>query len=219
MKLLKVLALAAMVYAPASMATLFELNVGAGNFGNGGSYDSIFTQYNDASGDLTWEVDNAVKNGSIMDGFWVVLNDGPDNPKGTDGLAIFYADFTQDTLWAYAYTGANNALSYTQGPLLESFNGLTNSGTTRGFSVNVSNVYSQIGSEHPYSEEVGIWFHPTWGTNTSTDRDGALTAWGFATQSWYDRAGQDTTVTVPEPAPLALLALGLVAFFFRKQKA
>ncbi len=222
MKLLKVLALAAMAYVPTSFATVYEFNTGPGTFGrtsHNATYDSIFTRYDDSSNVLTWEVDNAVKDGNLLDGFWVVLNDGPDNPKGTDGLAIFYADFTADSLWVYSYTGANNALSYTEGPLLDSFSGLTSTGTTRGFSVNVANAYSQVGTSQPFSAQVGIWFHPTWGTTSVTNRDGSLDSWGFQSQSWYDRAGQNTVVTVPEPTPFILLAIGLFAFLSRKQKA
>lgn len=222
MKLLKVLALVAMVYSPLSLATVYEFSTGPGDFGkpsHNASYDSIFSSYDDSSNILTWEVDNAVQNGALMDGFWLVLNDGPDNPKGTDGLAIFYADFSADSLWVYSYTGANNALSYTQGPLLDSFSGLTNSGTTRGFSVNVANVFSQVTTSQPYSAEIGIWFHPTWGTSSEiADGSNALVSWGYESQSWYDRAGQDT-VTVSEPTSLLLLALGLVALFVRRKTA
>jgi len=218
--------------APAAMATTYSFETGPGHFGNGGSYDSISTSYNDWTNVLTWEVDNAVKNGQEMDGFWLVVNDGPDNPKGTDGLAIFYADFvdtdgagTNDNigLWAFEYNGQNNPNSYASTAYLGSFmSALVDTGTTRGFSLDVSGIYSMIAATQPYGAELGVWFHPTFGYQSRVDANGRLIDWSGGTQSWYDKANLQTTITtasVPEPATLGLVLLGAAGLMSARRRS
>ena len=194
---------------PFANATVFQYQDGPGSFGNGGTFDSIFAEYSTGTSQLTWEVDNAVKNGSLMDGFWLVLNDGLNNPKGSDGLAIFYGDYNADRLWAFEYNGQNNPNSYaSQGYLGDLSSSLIESGTKRGFSLDVSTIFNSLPTSAPFGDQIGIWFHPTWGTLTFAGAQDRLTDWNYESQSWYDRSGQPTA-QVPEPASLALLALGL----------
>lgn len=225
-KTLKSLSLcAALCYSSVSAAVIYDFSEGPGSFGNGGTFDSISTSYSTNTSVLTWEVENAQKNGALMDGFWLVLNDGPNNPKGDDGLAIFYADFVDYDnagsadnigLWAYEYNGQNSPNSYSQTDFLGDLTpGLIDNGTTRGFSIDVSSIFSQIATPFPYDDEIGIWFHPTWNTFSTTNAINNITNWTYGSQSWYDRSGQATTPglepgpTVPEPSTLAVFALGL----------
>jgi len=199
------------VYTPLANATIYQYQDGPGNFGNGGTFDTIFAEYNTVTSYLTWEVDNARKDGQLMDGFWLVLNDGPNNPKGSDGLPIFYADYNSDRLWVFGYNGQNNPNSYQSQDFLGEFSSsLTESGTNRGFSLDVSDIFSSLLASVPFDDQIGIWFHPTWNTQTYTDNgQDQLVDWQYSTQSWYDRSGRPTT-QVPEPSSLVLLAVGLL---------
>lgn len=94
---------------------------GYGYSANGGSVKNISSKFNDVSEKLVFEATfGNSSNGSLPDGYWLVLNDGP-NPKGTsDELAIFYFDtgVTNDgvaKLTAYAYNGVNGNSSFKDG--------------------------------------------------------------------------------------------------------
>lgn len=200
-------------------ATIFEYTVGPGKFGgNGATYDSIHTSYNTSTHVLTWETENAVKNGRQMDGFWLVLNDGPNNPKGDDGLAIFYAEFvdsdgsgTRDEmgLWAFEYNGKNSPNSYQKEEYLGNFTSdLINTGTTRGFALDVSSIYSKLSTDGPFDEQIGIWFHPTWGSQAQTNSSGQLISLSGFSQGWYDSAGRNTEV-ISEPSTLILFYIAI----------
>ncbi len=206
-------------------ADLIQYSRGAGSFGgNGASFDGISTSYDTGTQILTWEVDNARKNGALMDGFWLVLNDGPSNPKGGDGLAIFYADFVNHGgsdntgLWVFEYNGQNNPSSYQSHEYFGNFSsGLIDSGDIRGFELDVSSIYSQLATDAPYDDQIGIWFHPTWGTLTGVDNTGQLDSWWYRSQGWYDAAGRDTT-RVSEPSVLMLFGLGFLGLRLTRKK-
>ncbi len=216
--------LAALVMAPLASADIYQYSVDNFALGNGGSMDNLFAEYDDSTGNMTWQIDNALWNGDLMDGFWLVTNDGPDNPKGDDGLAIFYADFNAGSLWSFAYNGQNNPNSYTSGEYLGDFSaGLINSGAILGFSMDVSSIYAQLPTSVPFDDQIGVWFHPTWGTSTITDENGRLIAWSYKHASWYDRAGKDTVTiepdpNVPVPAPLLLIATALIGLGYSRKR-
>lgn len=206
-----------MALVPAANAALLQFEKTNVAFGNGAQADSIFAQYDTDTSVMTWTTDNLTRNGNLADGFWLVTNDGPDNPKGSDGLAIFYADFNANSLWAFGYNGQNNPASYTSTEYLGDFSaGIINAGTTRGFSIDVSSIYGALPTSAPFGEEIGVWFHGTWGTQTQTNQDGRLVNWSFRHQAWYDRAGLPTEIIepdpdpVPAPATLSLILMGLL---------
>lgn len=203
-------------------ATIFDYTTGPEKFGgNRATYDSIHTSYNTNTHVLTWKTENAVKNGRQMDGFWLVLNDGPNNPKGDDGLAIFYAKFvdsdgpgTRDEigLWAFEYNGKNNPNSYRTKDYLGNFSPhLINTDTTRGFSLDVSSIYSNLSTDAPFGEQIGIWFHPTWGSRAQTNSfDQLMSLSKKFSQGWYDTAGRETVV-ISEPNTLMLLFFAIIS--------
>lgn len=212
-----IIGLAATALAPLANATIHQYEDLDVNMGNSGHVDGLFAEYDTETSVMTWSVDNLTKAGAEMDGFWLVTNNGPDNPKGDDGLAIFYADFNSSSIWAFAYNGQNNPNSYADSEYLGDFSaGMFDTGTTKGFSMDVSSIYSSLSTSAPFGEEIGIWFHATFDTDTQTNNDGRLTDWDISTQSWYDRAGQltlegdPTPDPIPVPATLPLLVIGLL---------
>lgn len=204
-----IVCLLAMLLTPSANAAVYryvELDIDPVG---GGSIDAIFTEYNTGTSVMTWAVDNMRLDGALMDGFWLVTNNGPANPKGEDGLAIWYADFNSNSLWAFAYGGEGGPDSYNTGAYFGDFSsGLFSLGNTQGFSVNVDSLYDNLLSSGPFDENIGIWFRPTWGTETGIDGNGRLTSFDFSDFSWHDIAGHNTTV-VPVPGALLLYASAL----------
>lgn len=205
--------------APMANATIHQYENLDVNLGGGGSghMDGLFAEYDTDTSMMTWSIDNLTRAGSEMDGFWLVTNNGPANPKGEDGLAIFYADFNSNSIWAFAYNGENNPGSYSDSEYLGDFSGgIINSGTTKGFSIDVSTIYDSLSTSTPFDDEIGIWFHASFGTETKTHPDGRLGAWGYDAQSYYDRSGLPTTEgdptpdPIPVPATLPMLLIGLL---------
>ena len=220
-----IVGLAAAVLTPFANATLYQYEVNNGTASGGTTFDSMLAQYDTDTQLMTWRTDNLQRNGQLADGFWLVTNDGPDNPKGDDGLAIFYADFNDNALWAFEYNGQNNPNSYVSSEYLGDFSaGIINTGTQRGFSIDVSTIYDALSTDVPFDDQIGIWFHMTWNTDTTVDQDGRLIDWDFSQQRYYDRAGMDTLDVTPDPDPvptpatLPLILLGLIGMR-RMQKA
>ena len=212
----------------ASAAT-YEYEINNGTFGGspGGTFDKLYSNFNDSTNVLTWELTNGTLGADAVDGFWLVLNDGP-NPKSSNvnELAILYADFTSNTLLAYAYNGQNNANSInTPGILIGDYSSsIIDSGNTIGFSFDVSAINSFThGSITPadwkgmqYDEDIGVWFHASVGTSiTGNPMDGY--DFNFAKQGWYDTSNQQTSV-VPIPPALALFAPALFGFMASRKK-
>ena len=159
---------------------------GAGSVNGGaGNITAVTTTYDDVAHTLTWSTTLTSESGSIADGFWLVLSDGPD-PKGlNDQLPIYYFDATQSfdptgtynglspTLTAYGYNGLNSNSSYldpgvglmssVSGVAWNSTNQLTASGdlTSRTFSftLDVSNLDSSLFVNSRYAN-AGVPFDP-----------------------------------------------------------
>lgn len=210
---------AALVVAPSAMGSLlYEYDVGPGNFGNSGlnadqrAYDSISASYN-TDGTLTFATEFGAE---AADGFWTVFSTGP-NPKRHDKeLAILYGDLASGDLYAYEYNGLNSANSWnTPGNLLDSFSGaITNTGSGFSLSIDANNINgADLSSDWTgveFGEKIGLWYHPTWGTNMTTDPF----SFSYNNQGWYDISNHTTTVTdVPEPGTVALFASAMLGLF------
>ncbi len=208
--------------AGAASAAVFQYTNTGGSFGgSGGSFSGITATYNTTSEQVSWVVESGTRNGSLMTGAWLVLNDGP-NPKSADvnELAIFYMDFVNDRLAVYAYNGQNNADSWMNpGVFLGDYSGgLINSGASQGFSLDATNIndpdpavpndgdgWQGVG----FGASIGVWFHPVWDLDASYETTGEIARWDFHRQSWLDFSFGDTTM-MSEPGQLALLGLGLL---------
>ena len=87
----------------------------------GGSFQKIQSTFDSATKRLTFDVQFGAPTGSSSlktEGFWLVLNGGP-NPKQQPGeYAIFYFDgrsFSSPKLTVYGYNGENNGSSWSDG--------------------------------------------------------------------------------------------------------
>jgi len=164
------------------------LDPGSLGYNPGAGYvDSLFTQYNEGTGRFDFEVGFSANAGMLADGFWLVVNDGP-NPKfHVEELAIFYFDGTDvasggdGIVTSYVYNGANSGSSWLSPgeTLLSSLNGdpITASGSVVGdvaaFAFSVDTTGLNDASQWPasyglgadwkgaqFADKIGIWLHP-----------------------------------------------------------
>ncbi|MEM7218061.1 MAG: PEP-CTERM sorting domain-containing protein [Pseudomonadota bacterium] len=217
---------------------IYTFEEGAGAFGNTSlsderrSYDSIHSTYSDADQRFTFSTDFG---DSPADGFWMVVNAGA-SPKGVDGeLAILYGDLTTGHLVAIEYDGKSARSSWRNNPdvLVDFGYAIQTSadGSSFSFDIDVSALNDpaivggsadwagvQFGTDPDNPNQVGWWFHPTWGTDFfmpgGGDGQASTSSAGFSfhafDSAWFDGAGMPATPTsVPEPGVIGLLALGL----------
>lgn len=148
-----------------------------------GTIKEVSSSYNKDAQTLSFSTTLFKKSGAIADGFWVVLNTGP-NPKGVqDELAIFYLDASGSydssgtatgsgpIVSAYGYNGANSDSSFVDpGVLLKSTQtGLAagestsatgdSSSRTLGFTLDVADINSSFLTSISYANE-GASFDP-----------------------------------------------------------
>ncbi len=184
------------------------------NANNGGMSDrltSVTGSFNDISEQFTWDVEFN-SDPTDVDGFWLVVNNGP-NPKSSNvnELAIMYGDLDTNTLTTYVYNGQNSANSWNNpGIYLQTDSFVSDSNS---FSIDINAAAINAWSASPdytgisFDENIGIWFHISRGSNFSYLGD-EIASYSFAQQGWYDKANL-TTTTVPEPASISILLLGL----------
>ena len=189
-----------------------------------GDVFSLDTSYDVGEQIFTWNYKaRPGKHGKVNDGFWLVVSDGP-NPKGdVDEYAILYGDLNEARITAYVYSGQNNKNSYkNSGNFLESFeNAIASSEDSGVTSVSISISTDHINNYFPgnanwdglaFGNEIGIWFHPTANSMFSYGTYGHLESFSAHTNGWYDTRAALLT-TVPEPATIALLSIGVFAGF------
>lgn len=179
-------------------------------------------------------------------GFWLAVSPGPmPNGTGQGQLAQIFFDGSGDdpALTGYAYNGLGNGTSFFDGshddgiqppdPIFSSFNdpGMIldifntenpDGSITLGFEIDAALVQDHSPA-YPgsgpwtgvsFGELIGVWTHPFTRLQTSYE-DGYLTDFTFARHGWWDAADQE----VPAPAPLALIAAGLLAGSRRRRHA
>lgn len=116
---------AALALTSAASATVYGWNYNGSNPASdpsGGTIERINASFDTSSKQLTWNVQFAPSPGSSAlntQGFWLVINNGP-NPKNNPGeLAIFYFDASAvgqtPKLSVYGYNGKNAADSWIDG--------------------------------------------------------------------------------------------------------
>ncbi|MCB0331967.1 MAG: hypothetical protein KDD55_00640 [Bdellovibrionales bacterium] len=95
-----------------------EQNVPGVGFGRAGILTHLESTFNDVTNIFVWTATFEPCNDKLPDGYWNVINNGP-NPKGHSGeLAIIYFDASNPSdpkITAYAYNGQNGDKSYKDG--------------------------------------------------------------------------------------------------------
>jgi hypothetical protein len=238
MKVLKALAITALVaLTPLANASLFKFDVDpvtGGALGND-KIGAISTSFDSVNQRFTWRtqlIPPTLSNRDVVDGFWLVVNNGP-NPKSSNAkeLAIMYGDLQNNTLSTYVYNGANNANSILDPGILLQTDSLTTSSFDFSFNISTAAINSWNSPSQDYTgisfdENIGIWFHFSSGSDF-TYTNGDITGYTFEKQGWYDVANKVAVVTPPEtstveasaPSMFALLSMGLFVLAWRRVKA
>ena len=202
---------------------------------SGGQLSNLSTIFNTYNDKFTWSYTVTDKNPRPSkprhNGFWLVVNDGPTNPKGDENLAILYGDIRSGNIAAYAYDGKNNSGSWNGAPLLALFeDAITTTRVSGGknhpplvrdvtFTIDVSELNGRtadVGDPWEgvsFGEQLGIWFHTTSGKGSpfTFNADGSIRRFDVPASGWVD-TGALATTNIPEPGVLYLSALGLIAF-------
>jgi hypothetical protein len=198
---------------------------------------AMTSTYDSESKVFTWDVIFANGVARDTDGYWLVVNDGPDPKNRSRRHAIIYFDATDlanPEVSVYRYNGRNDAESYdTPGKLLASTRGAARSeivasareeGNARIFSLRIDasrlNQFYAGRSDFAnwegirFDENIGVWFHPVSGaefdydTRRLTNLDGG--------SGWIDGSNLTTSV-IPAPGLAGLLAAAGLAAVRRRR--
>ena len=226
----------AALFATTATAATFEYSAPDLN----GIYDSSYS-FNDATNQfsLDFEVDAP----SSIDGFWIVVSEGPQPYHLNSGeYAILYSDLND--VWAYQYetsvAGVGGVNVAFDGTLLAQYSSAvtTTVGATRttySMSLDLDSLNSRtdLGADWKgvsYGRKIGTWLHGTENTFAHCPKDAAgapiyTDASGlscFRANNWtgWDESNRDTNV-VPLPAAgwMLLAGLGGLAAASRRRKS
>jgi hypothetical protein len=204
----------------------------------GGTISAVNSTFDTASKVFTWDVSFSDGVSGNTNGYWLVVNDGP-NPKSHDReLAIMYFDATSlaaPKVSIYRYNGANSNNSFSSpGDLLASSSvetsgiaaSVSDSGDTRTMRlmVDATSINSRYGAANgfpdwegiAFDDRIGMWFHPI--RNAHFGYDGLrITSLG-GTSGWLDGDHLTTTI-IPAPGAAALVAMGGLLATRRRRSA
>lgn len=209
-------------------ATNLDAELGGNN--TAGRHEAITTTFDNTNNLFTWSssFSRNPDNDRLVDGGWLVVNDGP-NPRAQSGeYVIFYLDSTKGQVSAYDYSNIHRSNSWGSTTFLGSA-ALTTTETAAertfsfAFDMDEINQRTDLGDNWQgttFSDTIGIWFHGLDGLTTDYSPTGALSALSYSAQSWYDANFKPTvlsTVTnpdtqpVPESSPVTALGIGAIA--------
>lgn len=197
-----------------------ENNVDNGGFGDW--VETISSTYNSDSDRFTWDVTFNGAGAAGVDGFWLVVNNGP-NPKASDvnELAIIYGDMSTQTMSTYVYNGENNINSINTPGILLQTDTFSVSADSFSIDIDATTINAWAGGSYTgiaYDESIGIWFHVATGSQFTYDANGNIVDFSFGQQGWFD-AENLIAKNVSESGGFALLGLGLIGLTaMRKRK-
>ena len=207
---------------PAQAAT-FEFDSAVGGNSNVGVHKQIKTSFNSDTEELSWSstFSRNLNNGTLADGAWLVLNDGPNPKSHVQENTMFYFDGVNEKLTAYTYNGVNGSNSWqdNNSVYLGSWDldvDRSADEVTFSFDMDMTDINSRtdLGNDWQgtlFNDQIGIWFHGVSNVQAAYNADGSLSNFSYDSQGWFDAANLQAT-KVPEPGALAGLAMvGLVA--------
>ena len=227
----------------------WDWNVGdPGSYGvnnNGGTFESIHSEYDSVSKHFTWSV---TFSDQVTKGFTLAVNNGP-NPKNTPGqLALLYINATNQAdvrLTAYGYNGLNANTSWKDGDgtvagdqtpdLIRDHNDpgwiistaasdaagkRTISFTIDATSINAHNPMYPDPDNDPwlgmqYDELLGVWMHPYRKFDTTYYSSGKIKSFNPSGEGWFDGTNFET---IPTPGAATLLGAGLIGSVRRRKR-
>lgn len=224
-KIYRILTISLFFLANHAMATIYEYE--------STNLNGVVSSYRFDTGTNVFDLSFDFNQAKGVDGFWFVVNDGP-QPLFTDqgDYAIFYSDFSD--IWAYQYTGWGHGTngSYT-GSLLQKWDNSVSLSESSGIwttelqldlsALNALNFNGVNWKGLAFDDTIGTWMHPTRNTfnncGGSYENNGDLTCFTSNNYLGWDEKNKQTTavfnaanlaIAVPEPGTVMLFTLGIL---------
>lgn len=226
-----VLTTAALIAGPAAASTfVFESGEIDRNTWTGVPL-GVTTSFDTETEVLTWSstfrastYPTAQNKNAVIDGAWLVVNDGGE-PKGTESqYPIFYLDGLNDVVSMYQYDGtwysdswkAADAIYLGSVPLTSD---RSKQFQTYSFELDATALNSRDDIDPNwqgvhFAEEVGIWFHGVEDLTAAYNADGSLAQFDYGKFNYYDVIEMPTVKMAPPtgvPEPSLLLGLGAIS--------
>lgn len=173
--------------------------------------------------------------------FALVVTNG-EMPSKDGSYGILYGNKQTKDLFAYKYEGFNSANDSSNH--IKTFDDVISSNVYDGhysspegwsgdrtftefdFSVDLSYVNTVLTNDIEFGDEIGIWFFPmTNGTMTDYGNGQPIECFHKGDKGWFDTHLAQNTIgsnnppsSVPEPAPLAMMVMGLGLIAYRRNR-
>jgi len=220
------LVLACSLAVPQARATTFifdcEVANTCPNSNDAGKMLSSTFEYNDVTDKFTWTASFKRKDGHIPDGFWLVVDNGPEPENlANKSLAILYGDGLTNRASAYVFDNDEKKNSWKDsGGFIETFPNTvfftdTPDGNALTFEIDATDLNDAFLSPWQglsFDQSIGFWVHALSGTQIDFGPAGMISDFRYDENSSYDRHDRDTVPhnDVPEPTTILLAACGFL---------